>query len=55
MELVGEARLSIWIVLENSGRNRDACRHFQRSLDLAENGAGAAVTESRRGTRDNCP
>jgi Flp pilus assembly protein TadD len=52
MELVGEAHLSIGVVLENSGRNRDACRHYQRSLDLAENGAD--VTASRRGIRDNC-
>jgi tetratricopeptide (TPR) repeat protein len=51
---LAEAHLSIGIVLENSGRNRDACRHFQRYLDLAENGPEADVTESRRGIRDNC-
>jgi Flp pilus assembly protein TadD len=53
-ENLAEAHLSIGIVLENGGRNRDACRHFQRYLDLAENGPEADVTESRRGIRDNC-
>ena len=52
---LAEAHLSLAFVHEDQGAGRDACRHFQRYLDLAEKGPRADVSEARRGVRDNCP
>jgi len=52
---LAEAHLSLAFVSEDQGSGRDACRHFQRYLDLAEKGPRADVSEARRGVRDNCP
>lgn len=53
-ENLAETHLSLGFVYEDLSRGRDACRHFRRYLELAENGPRLDVAEARRGQRDNC-
>lgn len=53
-ENLAEAHLSLGFLSADQGDERQACTHFRRYLELAENGPEVDVADARRGVRDNC-
>ena len=53
-ENLAEAHISLGFVAEAQSRSRDACTHFKRYLELAENGPRIDVADARRGQREHC-